>query len=108
MQRGVINAVSTIQFERNFYVLRNAVINAEIKVTDITTPIAGTGDYTICPPFIFCSRTVMLLIIQKIMWELAYNFVFMAEHKQSGSSGAQFAVRISCHGTDAVQKILNS
>ena len=40
MQRGVINAVSTIQFERNFYVLRNAVINAEIKVTDITTPIA--------------------------------------------------------------------
>ena len=40
MQRGVINAASTIQFERNFYVLRNAVINAEIKVTDITTPIA--------------------------------------------------------------------
>ena len=34
MQRGVINAVSTIQFERNFYVLRNAVINAEIKVTE--------------------------------------------------------------------------
>ena len=108
MQRGVVNAICTLQFKRHFNILRDSVVYTEVEIANITTPVAGTGGYTICPPFIFCSRTVMLLIIQKIMWELAYNFVFMAEHKQSGSSGAQFAICVSCHSTDAVQKILHS
>ena len=69
------------QLKRYFNILRDSVVYTEVEIANITTPIAGTGDYTICPPFIFCSRTVMLLIIQKIMWELAYNFVFMAEHQ---------------------------
>ena len=108
MQRSIVNAVCTLQLKRYLNILRNSVVYAEVEIANVAAPIAGTRDDTVCPTFIFCGRTVMLLIIQKIMWELAYNFVFMAEHKQSGSRGAQFAVCVSCHSTDAMQKILHS
>ena len=81
MHRRVINAVSAIQLERNFYVLRNAVINAEIKIADIAAPISGAGYDSVRPALILCSSAVVFLIIQKIMRKLPHNFVFMAEHQ---------------------------
>ena len=81
MQRGVVNAICTFQLKRYFNILRNSVIYAEVEIANITTPISGSGDDTVCPTFIFCGRTVMLLIIQKIMRKFPHNFVFMAEHQ---------------------------
>ena len=67
MHRRIINTVAASCFKWNLDVFLQLVINAEIKITEISGPFAGAGLKPVCPADGWVQH---LPVIQEILREL--------------------------------------
>ena len=85
----IINAVASFELERNLNILRNLVVNAEIEVVNVSTPIARRGYNAVCPTGV---RIELFLIVEEICGKLFYDLVFLAKHQKSCGGGVHLSV----------------
>ena len=106
VQRRVVNAVGALQLEWYLDVLRDPIVDAEVKVAEIAAPIPRAGNDPVGPALVGGGGAVVFLVVEEIKRELPHDLVLVAEHQQTGGRGAQAALGLPRHRADAVQELL--
>ena len=101
MNRCIIDACNTFQFERDFQVFCQFGIDPEEEIKKVPSPIPGTGLEPVCPADCWVKH---FPVIQEVFRIFIKNTVFLPKHQQSRGSRMQFSISLGpLYSSDALK-----